>query len=61
MKKPTRTGKVNKPIKKLTTFRLEAELVRRARRYALDHGTTVTEMIDEALRQRLGLKPEDRK
>jgi hypothetical protein len=50
--------KVNKPKKKLTTFRLDAELVHKARRYALDHETTVTAMIERALSN--VLKREDR-
>jgi hypothetical protein len=48
-----RTGKVNKPDKKLTSFRLDATLMRRARHYALDHNTTVTDMIERALRELL--------
>jgi hypothetical protein len=58
MKKTTRRVKVSKPQKKLTTFRLDPELVRAARHYALDHDTTVTRIIEDALRRVTGLKKE---
>jgi len=59
MKKPTRRIKVNKPNKKLTSFKLDAVLMRRARHYALDHETTVTAMIEHALRDLLAKSPKE--
>ena len=34
-----------------TTVRLEDELLRQAKRYAAEHGTTLTAMLDQALRE----------
>jgi len=50
---------VNKPNKKLTSFKLDAVLMRRARHYALDHETTVTAMIEHALRDLLAKSPKE--
>jgi predicted transcriptional regulator len=42
---------VSKSKKPTTSFRLDPELVRQARRYALDHDTSVSAMIEDALRR----------
>jgi hypothetical protein len=39
--------------KKTTTFRISAALMRRARLYAFKHNTSVTQIIEEHLRERL--------
>jgi hypothetical protein len=41
---------MDKPATKHTTFRLDVELVRWAKRYALDHDTSVTAIIEQHLR-----------
>jgi hypothetical protein len=61
MKKPRGLVKMGKPDdKKNTTFRISASLMRQARLYALSHNTSVTQMIEQALRERLALAKEGR-
>lgn len=46
--------------KRPTSFRLDPELLKRAAHYAIDHDTTVQEMVEQGLRHVLGLPPEIR-
>lgn len=46
--------------KRPTSFRLDPELLKQAAHYAIDHDTTVQEMVEEGLRHVLGLPPEIR-
>jgi hypothetical protein len=42
--------------KKATSFRIDPDLLRAAQHYAIDHNTTVVEMVEQGLRIVLGLK-----
>jgi predicted transcriptional regulator len=52
-------SKVNKPIRKVTSFRLDVDLMRQVQHYAIDHDATITEVLEQALRD--VLKRGDRK
>jgi hypothetical protein len=47
-------------FKRPTSFRLDPELLKQAAHYAIDHDTTVQEMVEQGLRHVLGLPPEIR-
>lgn len=48
--------KVGQPLRKATSFRIDPELLKQAAHYAIDHDTTVQEMVEEGLRHVLGRK-----
>jgi hypothetical protein len=50
---------MDKQKKKSTSFRIDPDLLRAAQHYAIDHNTTVVEMVEQGLRHVLGIK-EDR-
>jgi len=47
------------PDKVMTTIKLPEDIWRKAKIYALEHGKTLAEVIEDALRDYCGLKPRD--
>ena len=44
-----------------TTIRLDDQLLEKAKKYVLNHGTTLTTVVENALREKLIGQPEKRK
>jgi hypothetical protein len=44
-----------------TTIRLDDDLLREAKVHAAEEGITLTQLIDESLRERLSTRPQDQK
>jgi hypothetical protein len=49
---------MDKPMKQPTSFRLDPQLLKQAQHYAIDHDTTVVELVERGLRLALGIKEE---